>query len=125
MAQVLPFKRAPLRVRLAAVASGRCPRCRQGRIFRGRLAMHSACPVCGLRFERESGYFTGAMYVSYALAVPVMAACTGVVYLVAPNLSFEATVGVAALLFLPFVPAIFRCSRILWIHLDRTIDPSE
>ena len=125
MADVLPFKHAPLRVRVAALTAGRCPRCRRGRIFRGRLAMHAACPVCSLRFEREPGYFTGAMYVSYILAVPVMAACTGLVYLVAPNLSFEATIGVAALLLLPFAPLLFRASRILWIHLDRTVDPSE
>ena len=125
MARVLPFKRLPLRVRLAAVTSGRCPRCRQGRVFRGRLAMHPTCPVCSLRFEREPGYFTGAMYVSYVLAVPVMATCAAAVFLVAPRLSFEATIGIAALLFLPFVPLLFRASRVIWIHLDRTIDPTD
>jgi len=125
MARVLPFKRLPLRARLAAAAGGLCPRCQRGRIFRGRLAMHPACPVCGLRFEREPGYFTGAMYVSYVLALPVMAGWALAVYLVAPSLSFEAMVGVAALCLLPFVPLIFRASRILWIHLDRTIDPGE
>lgn len=124
MARVLNLKPPPLRERLASVAAGRCPRCRRGRIFRRLLAMHPTCPTCSLRFEREPGYFTGAMYVSYALAVPVMAACAATVRLLARNLSFEATVGVAALLFLPFVPAIFRYSRILWIHLDQTIDPS-
>jgi len=86
--------------------------------------MHPSCPVCGLRFEREQGYFTGAMYVSYMLAAPVVALCATLVYLLAPGLSFEATMGVAALLFLPFVPLIFRYSRILWIHLDQAVDPS-
>ena len=32
--------------------------------------MFERCPVCGLKFEREQGYFLGAMYVSYALAIP-------------------------------------------------------
>jgi uncharacterized protein (DUF983 family) len=125
VARVLRFKRLPLRARLAAAAAGRCPRCGHGRIFRGRLAMHPACPSCGLRFEREPGYFTGAMYVSYVLALPVMAVCIAAVYLIAPQLSFEATVALAALCFLPFVPMLFRYSRILWIHLDQTVDPSE
>ncbi|GAB3978960.1 hypothetical protein GCM10028806_43230 [Spirosoma terrae] len=31
--------------------------------------MHENCPVCGLRYEAEPGFFTGAMYVSYALYV--------------------------------------------------------
>jgi len=87
--------------------------------------MNAVCPVCELRFDREPGYFTGAMYVSYILAVPVMAACAAAVHLVAPGWSFETTIGAAALLFLLFVPAIFRYSRILWIHLDQTVDPSD
>ena len=124
MARVLPFKRAPLRTRLAAVAAGRCPRCGGARIFRGRLAMHATCPACGLRFEREPGYFTGAMYVSYILALPVLGICVLAVYLLAPSLSFWASVAAAVVLFLPWVPAIFRYSRIIWIHLDQTIDPS-
>jgi uncharacterized protein (DUF983 family) len=124
MARIVRFPRPPLRARLAAALSGRCPRCERGRIFRGTFAMHPTCPTCGLRFEREPGYFTGAMYLNYMLALPVLAACAGVVYLVAPRLSFEATIGLAALIFLPFVPLIFRYSRILWIHLDQTIDPS-
>ena len=125
MADVLPFKRLPWRTRLRAVASGRCPRCQRAPIFRGRLAMHPTCPACGLRFEREPGYFTGAMYVSYVLAVPVMAVCILAVHLIAPDWSFERTVIIGALCFLPFVPAVFRWSRILWIHLDRTVDPTE
>jgi len=125
MARVVPFKNLSLRARLRVMLAGLCPRCRGARIFSGRLAMNETCPACGLRFEREPGYFTGAMYVSYMLALPVMAACVLAVYLIAPHLSFEATIAVAALLFLPFVPLLFRYSRILWIHLDQTIDPSE
>lgn len=124
MARIAPLRKPPLRARLLAAARGRCPRCDRGRIFRGQLSMHPTCPACGLRFEREHGYFTGAMYVSYILALPVLAVCVGLVYVLAPALSFEATMGVAALLFLPFVPLIFRYSRILWIHLDQAVDPS-
>jgi uncharacterized protein (DUF983 family) len=125
MARIVSFKRLPWRTRLAAMTAGCCPRCRRGTIFAGRLAMHPTCPACGLRFEREPGYFTGAMYVSYALAVPLVAVCAVLVCLVAPQLSFGATVGTVAVLSLPFVPALFRSSRILWIHLDQTIDPSK
>lgn len=124
MAGVTPLTRPTLRERLADLRAGVCPRCRRGRIFRGRFAMHPTCPVCALRFEREPGYFTGAMYVSYALGVPLLTALTGLVYLVAPGLAFEAMVGVAAGVFLPFVPALFRASRVIWIHLDQAVDPA-
>ena len=56
--------------RLAAVLALRCPRCLRGRVWRSFLGMHERCPACGLVFEREPGYFTGAMVVSYVLAVP-------------------------------------------------------
>ncbi len=41
-----------------------CPRCRTGRIFGTSIfrifpRMHERCPVCGLKFEREQGYFSG------------------------------------------------------------------
>lgn len=121
---VVPFPRIPWRTRLAHATAGLCPRCHGAPIFRGRFAMHSDCPACGLHFEREPGYFTGAMYISYALAVPLLLVLTGIVFWVTPQLSFEAGIGVATVLFLPAVPTIFRYSRILWIHFDQTFDPS-
>lgn len=85
--------------------------------------MHAACPRCGLRLEREAGYFTGAMYVSYALALPLLVLLVLAVRWSLPDSSVERSAGLAAVLFLPAVPFVFRYSRILWIYLDRTIDP--
>jgi hypothetical protein len=85
--------------------------------------MHVRCPSCGLKYQRDSGYFTGAMYFSYALGIPIIAALTLVVYLVRPGWHLWQDVLVAWLLFLPLVPAVFRYSRVLWIHLDRFLDP--
>ena len=86
--------------------------------------MNAVCPSCGLRFEREPGYFTGAMYFSYAFAVPILAALTLILWL-GPmrRQELEWVVLVAGLLFIPFVPAVFRASRVVWIHMDRYVDP--
>jgi uncharacterized protein (DUF983 family) len=47
-----------------AFAAECCPRCRKGRMFKypkyrldKLLEMHEYCQVCGLRFERETGFF--------------------------------------------------------------------
>ena len=45
--------------RFWAILRQRCPRCRAGRVFRGLVDMNPSCPVCGLPFEREQGYFLG------------------------------------------------------------------
>jgi uncharacterized protein (DUF983 family) len=111
--------------RAVAVLRQRCPKCRQGPVFRGWIAMHPTCPVCGHRFEREPGYFTGAMYVSYALAVPTFAVLFLLVRRILPRWSDTAILPVALLPFLLFVPVIVRYSRVIWMHLDWTVDPDR
>jgi hypothetical protein len=85
--------------------------------------MHPACPRCGLVFGREPGYFVGAMYFSYALAVPVFALLAWGVHLLRPGWTLERDLAVAVAPFLLFVPPLFRCSRILWMYFDRMLDP--
>src|SRR5262245_38918403 len=60
--------------RLWAILAQRCPRCLTGRVFRGTFAMNDPCPVCGQIFQREEGYFLGAMYVSYVLGCGIVGA---------------------------------------------------
>jgi uncharacterized protein (DUF983 family) len=110
--------------RLRAIAGMRCPRCFVGRVFPERgLKMHAYCEACGLVFGRENGYFTGAMIVSYVLALPVLAALCVLVWL-ATSWRAEYVILVAGLLFLPFVPKLFRYSRVIWMHFDRVVDPN-
>lgn len=113
---------------LRAILSGLCPRCRMGRIFRGTMLwlspMNERCSVCDLRFEREPGYFLGAMYISYALAVPLLAALMALVWWLT-SLSFTWMLVVSALLLLPFTPALALFARVLWIYFDRGMDPGE
>ena len=44
--------------------------------------MFERCPVCDLRFEREPGYFMGAMYISYVLGLLVIAVFAAVLLVV-------------------------------------------
>ena len=85
--------------------------------------MYYACPECGVVFGRENGYFTGAMIVSYLLAVPLLAVLTTVILLVT-GWRFDLVMLVATVYFLPFVPAVFRYSRVIWMHFDRAVDPT-
>jgi uncharacterized protein (DUF983 family) len=105
----------------------RCPRCRMGRIFRqsilrGFPKMFERCPVCDLRFEREAGYFLGAMYISYLLAVALIGLLGLVIWVVTGWWITKVTV-LAVVLFLPLAPSITLFSRVLWIYLDQTFDP--
>ena len=106
-----------------------CPRCRIGSIFpssifRGFPSMRERCPVCRLKFEREQGYFLGAMAISYGLAV-VMISLFAVILWVVSRWSLEKILIGSVLLFLPLVPALTFVSRVLWIYFDQAIDPEE
>ncbi len=120
------------RSRLSTVESilrQRCPRCRVGSIFRysifrGFPKLHERCPVCDLKFDREPGYFLGAMYVSYGLGIVIVALIAALLWYVTGWWITKATIW-AIVLFLPLTPTITLLSRVLWIYFDQAIDPER
>jgi uncharacterized protein (DUF983 family) len=106
-----------------------CPRCRIGRIFRSSIfrgfpAMRETCLVCGLKFEREEGYFVGAMLIDYGLGLAIVGAI-GVVVWYLTRWPLDKAAIVAFLIFLPIIPTLTRFGRVLWIYLDQAIEPSD
>lgn len=86
--------------------------------------MHERCPVCDLKFERESGYFLGAMYIGYGLALVTIAVLTTLLFALTPW-HLRTSIIVAILLFLPLGPLLTHMARVLWIYLDQSIDPAK
>lgn len=63
----------------ASFMACKCQKCRTGKVFKhsvlnpiGFSSTHEYCPVCGHKFEEETGYFWGAMYVSYGFSAGLM-----------------------------------------------------
>jgi len=110
---------------LGALIRRRCPRCRRGDIFRSGTVMNASCPACGLAFEREPGYFVGAMYFSYLLSVAFLAVMFFLLRWLVPAWSSQWAALVAVILFLPLVGITFRYSRTLWIYYDRWAWPDD
>jgi uncharacterized protein (DUF983 family) len=106
------------RDRWRAIFGQRCPRCLHGKIYRGWLSMHDNCPTCGHHFEREPGYFLGAMYISYPLSITVIGLSLLAITNVWPDLRLEWAVLLTVPILIVFVPAIVRWSRVLWMHWD-------
>lgn len=111
-----------------AILRQRCPRCRTGNIFRRSVwlfpPIYERCPFCSLKFEREEGYFLGAMYISYALGLGTVAVLAAIVWAVA-KWSVLKSVIAGTVLFLPFAPVLTWMARVLWIYLDQAIDPDR
>jgi uncharacterized protein (DUF983 family) len=112
---------------LSSIFHQRCPRCRLGGIFRGSIfrgfpKMQERCPVCDLKFAREAGYFIGAMYISYGIALLTITLIAALLW-VLTGWWITKDVIWAVVLFLPFAPTITLLARVLWIYLDQTLDP--
>ena len=102
----------------------RCPRCRRGKLFSGLIDMPERCPECGMIYEREHGYFVGAMAISYGLAVGLV----GILFfalLAITRWPLEWVLLVASVAFLPLAPLCLRYARALWIYADRRMDPHD
>jgi uncharacterized protein (DUF983 family) len=102
----------------------RCPICCEGRIFERGMKMNERCPVCGLRFEREPGYFLGSLYISYAIASAALIAGMYVGNWLFPSIDLGYMVLICAVLFIPLVPLVTRYARVIWIFFDRWLWPS-
>jgi uncharacterized protein (DUF983 family) len=101
-----------------AILRQRCPRCLEGHVFKAWITMNETCPHCGLVFERERGYFMGAMYISYTLAFSIMGIFMLIWHWLLPEWDLGTITLLAGATFVPFVPMAFRYSRVIWMHFD-------
>ncbi|WP_394746876.1 DUF983 domain-containing protein [Spongiimicrobium salis] len=111
------------------ILNNKCPNCSKGHIYREKNIyfnfrkprMNKSCSCCGYTFEKEPGFFFGAMYVSYALGIAQAIA----VYIIG-TFFFEATFD---LRIIPWIATTIillssfniRLSRIIWIYLLKGI----
>ncbi len=91
-------------------------------IFRGFPKMCQRCSVCDLKFQREEGYFLGAMYISFGLALAIIALIAALLWAIT-GWWINKDVIWAVVLFVPLAPTISLLARVLWIYLDQTFDP--
>ncbi len=117
----------PPRGYLASTLTCRCPRCREGKLFKnplklkwkGNLEMNEHCPVCGQRTEIETGFYYGTAYVSYALTVALSVATLiawwVIIGLSAQDKRFFVWMGFNAVFLILLQPWIMRLSRSIWI----------
>ena len=111
----------------------KCPRCHEGDIFKGGFSysfkkiteMHEHCPKCNLKYEREPGFFYGAMYVSYALTVALWVSVAVASFVLFQSINpwiFMAT-GIVILLLL--LQGIYRLSRAVWLMMFVPYEPGK
>lgn len=102
----------------------KCPRCGRGPLFFGFFKMHPECPQCRLKFEREQGFFVGAIYLNYGATVAVAVPGFFILdYFAGVSLTRQLLLwGAFAVVFPLF---FFRYSRSLWLGVVYVFVPDE
>lgn len=95
----------------------RCPRCGRAKMFRGMFRMHETCPSCGLRFEREPGYFLGSIYINYGLTA-LLTTIGWITIRFGYGIESRGVVAGFAVFCVLFPMFFFRYARALWLALD-------
>ena len=90
--------------------------------------MYEKCPVCGWRYEREEGYWTGAVAVNL-VATELLIALVAVplaVALAQKPITLLLIIGLPLPFILPLL--FFRHAKSLWMSIDfmlHPVDPEE
>jgi hypothetical protein len=86
--------------------------------------MRARCATCGLPFEREAGYFVGAIYINYGVTVALaLAGYFALDAWLAPPAGWQVIVWGAFVVAFPLWS--FRYSKALWLALDHLVDPTD
>jgi hypothetical protein len=112
-----------LKIKTMAMLGQKCPICGKGHVYQRSdhflqiPVMNENCPECNYHFEREPGYFLGAMYVSYGLAV-----FEGIIAFLLAILLFDGlsplTLSLTVVgVILGFSFLNYRLSRVIWMNI--------
>lgn len=106
-----------------ALLLGKCPRCREGDVFKytarrvGKFnVMNKTCPHCGVSLEPEPGFYQGAMYVQYGFTIVVLVIIS-IILSLAGDFSEWVYIGLTIAAIVILAPINYRASRILYLYM--------
>lgn len=117
--------------RIYSIRTFTCPRCQEGKFFVshpydlknvGNVLEH--CPVCDMKYEKEPGFFYGAMYVSYALGVALFVTLWTSFNLWFPSASTTVQITTIVSVAVVLSPLLYALSKIIWANLFYHYDES-
>lgn len=119
-------ERATVGTRLWRGARRRCAVCGGGDLFDGWFAMKPTCPTCGIRFQREEGFFASALFVNFAITEVVLFVFIAVAFFATlpdPPIAELAAIAVAISVVVPI--AAYPVGKTIWFAVHVAMQPLE
>lgn len=111
--------------KLYSILFMKCPRCHEGELFSDKnplrvktmFDMPTHCSHCGQKYQLETSFFYGAMYVNYGITVAISLAVYAAMSLISSDWELHHyIIGIIGALALS-VPFTFRLGRSVWINM--------
>lgn len=117
--------------RLYSILNAKCPRCHEGDFYLNKNPYqfkdfgknYEKCSQCNFKFEKEPGFFYGAMYVSYGLTVAFSVAIGVAIFVLIPGASYITYLVGILIGLVVLMPLSFRLSRVIWMNLFQHYEP--
>jgi hypothetical protein len=101
-----------------------CPQCHEGQFLVSSVYdlknigdVRVECDVCQLKYEREPGFFYGAMYVSYGLGVMLFVTIWASCNLWFPSFGAWTQIGLVTFFSIALAPYLFALSKIIYANI--------
>ncbi|MCU0432296.1 MAG: DUF983 domain-containing protein [Bacteroidia bacterium] len=115
---------------LYSIFASKCPKCNLGDLYvdnnpfhlRKLGDMHKNCSCCGQVYEPETGFYYGAMYVSYGVSILLMFIPAAILYF-GFNAQFPTLLATVLGIYVLSFPLVFRWSRNIWLNIFVRFDP--
>jgi uncharacterized protein (DUF983 family) len=110
--------------KLYSIFRFKCPKCQSGEFFVshpydlsriGDIQEH--CSSCGLKYEKEPGFYYGAMYVAYALGVALFVTLWTSFNLFFPTVSVGFQIFAIVFSTIVLSPLLYALSKIIWANM--------
>ena len=102
----------------------KCPDCGLGSLYRSLFRMNTDCEYCDLIYEREQGYFIGAIYLN-VIGTESLLLGTLLTYGLITGKIDQTILTVLIVLALTLPLVLFHHSRSLWLCIDHILNPTE
>ena len=118
--------RQPLGRLFSRALARRCPNCGGASAFTGFWKLAHHCPSCGHLFERESGYWVGAVIFNTALAIGSFLLTFGAFLLVTwPEVPWAWLTWIAIGVTVVIPVALYPWAQTMWMAYDLYVHPLE
>src|SRR5262245_58417027 len=102
----------------------RCPNCGLGSLYKSPFGMRARCEYCDITFEREQGYFIGAIYVNIIVTESLLLLLL-VIYSLVTGAINERIIVILIVMAIVLPLVFYHHSRSLWLSFDHIMDPEK